>query len=178
MRHLLPAICLLAPLAGATAQDPAQRADVVQVRESRALPREVADDIASVFNAPGARRVDGDLTIPAGTEIQSDLAILNGTLTVAGRVNGRVVAVNGDVVLEPTARLEQDLTIVGGRLDSREGGEVVGDVRVFTQRMAIAREADRLVVFAEDEPPDDVRIPPRGRWGNFRLISARTYNRV
>lgn len=178
MRHLLPAILVVAPLAGAAAQDPPQRSDVVQVRESRALPRDVADDIASVFNASGVRRIDGDFTVAAGTAIASDLAILSGTLTVAGRVNGRVVMVNGDVVLEPTARLEKDLTIIGGRLESREGGEVVGDVRVFTEKMAIAREADRIVVYAEDEPPDDVRLPPRGRWGNLRLISARTYNRV
>lgn len=179
MRPLLPAILLVVPLARAVAQDPPQRAQVVQVRESRALPRDVADDVSSVFNAPGARRVDGDFTVAAGTEIETDLAVLSGTLTVAGRVSGRVVAVNGNVVLEPTARLAKDLTIVGGRLDSRDGGEVLGDVRVFTERMAISREADRLVIHAEAEPPDDVRdAPPRGRWGSLRLISARTYNRV
>lgn len=179
MRSLLPAILLLAPLAGSAAQDPSQRAQVVQVRESRTLPRDVADDVASVFNAPGARRVDGDFTVDSATEIATDLAVLSGTLTVAGRVTGRVVAVNGNVVLAPTARLAKDLTILGGRLDSRDGGEVLGDVRVFTERMAIAREADRLVVYAEDEAPGDAGdLPPRGRWGNLRLISARTYNRV
>ncbi|HSA57561.1 MAG TPA: BamA/TamA family outer membrane protein [Gemmatimonadaceae bacterium] len=182
MRPLLPAILLLGLLAAgapAGAQETPPRAEVVQVRESRALPRDVAEDIASIFNTPGARRVDGDFTVPTGTEIQSDLAVLSGTLTVAGRVNGRVVAVNGDVVLEATARLGKDLTILGGRLDSRDGGEVLGDVRVFTDRVAIAREADRLVVSAQDEPTDDVREPRRRRrWGNLRLVSARTYNRV
>lgn len=170
----------LAVPARVVAQGVPQRPTPVEIRETRTIPRDVADDMASVFNGAGARRVSGDVVIGEGEIVSGDLAILEGTLTIAGRVTGRVAGINADVLLRPSARLERDLLIVGGQLEAG-GGEVTGDIRIYRDRVEIERLSDRIVV--RDAPGDpevlNGQVPRRSRWrGELRFVSARTYNRV
>lgn len=166
---------------GAYAQGVPPRSVPVEVRETAAIPRDVADDVASVFNGAGVRRVTGVVAVAEGEVVTGDLAILAGTITIAGRVTGRVVGINADVVLRPSARLERDVTLLGGQLDTRDGGEVLGDIRVYRDRVGVEQQADRIVVHdaADDVGPRFDRERPRRGWrSSLRLVSARTYNRV
>jgi hypothetical protein len=178
MRHrLVPLALFLASLA--SAQDPGARRDLVLVRESRTIPRDVTDDVTRIYNAPGTLRLTGAQTIGTSGDITSDVAILEGELTIAGRVTGHVVAINAGVIIESSARVERDLTILGGRLTTRPGGTIAGDIRTYGERVELEQGA--AGVAAQEEPGDSWFRRQRrrtGGWGDLRLVSARTYNRV
>lgn len=180
MPFLLLAFAFLIP-ALSVAQEATTLQGTVVVRESRTIGRDVADEVAGVFNAAGARRYRGDFRVDSGTEVASDLAVLGGTLTVAGRVAGRVAVINGDVVVLPGGRVEGTVTVIGGRVDVRDGGEIVGDMRAYRGAMEVEEEAERIIVHDETDDERWYRRRERWRdrsWGDLRLVSARTYNRV
>jgi len=166
------------------ARDSAAAADsAADALDESQLPREVAREVVELFNAPGTLRANGRLEIAAEREVQGDVAVLNGPLTIAGTITGRVVAVNADVTLTSTARITGDLLIVGGVLEGREKAYVGGEIRVYRQVLHYREENDRIV--AERGPGNADRWwlrLRRGRgsrnWNNLRFASARTYNRV
>lgn len=149
--------------------------------DQRSLPREVAAEVTDLYNAPGTRRVEGPLEIAAGEELRSDLVVLDGPLVIGGRVVGKVIAVNASVELRPGGAIEGDLLVVGGALGGREVGSVTGTIRTYASRLRYARTGDRLAVRDDgDDPWWRRRRDPwaGGSWGDLRLVSARTYNRV
>ncbi|MGQ0650423.1 MAG: BamA/TamA family outer membrane protein [Gemmatimonadaceae bacterium] len=160
-----------------------------QSLDQRALPPEIADEVVRIFNAPETQRIEGRYDVVAGREIRRDLAVLNGPLTIAGRVTGRIVAVNATVELLDGAIVDGEILVVGGEIIGRTRGTVTGTIRTYSARLAYAREGDRLVrrdlrEDREDRERDDTRWwrqrqrwRDRG-WGDLRLLSARTYNRV
>jgi surface antigen Omp85-like protein len=173
-------IALAVPLVG-SAQEPTTGRETVQVLESRNIPRDVADDVSGVFNAPATTRLAGNQRVEAGTTLSGDIAIIEGTLTVLGTVAGRIVAINSTVVLESAARIDKDVTVIGGRLESRDGAVVAGDVRVYRDHVVVERTVDRIVV--HDDSDDELWYRRRQRWRNrswsdLRFLSAHTYNRV
>ncbi len=181
---LRPALGLLA----VTAVVGAQQTDSLRLSrlESRAIPREVIEEGARVYNAPGTLRAGGSYDIERGRVVDSDVAVLDGPLTIGGHVRGRVVAINASVFLEPGARIDRDILVVGGRLEGREAAVVPGDIRVYAASVSYQREGTVLVVRegGDEETATDVRWwrsrerwSARG-WSDLRLMSARTYNRV
>lgn len=177
-RWLLVGIALVAAPTMSTSPARAQ-----QVLDERVLPREVAEEVLRVWNAPGTLRVDGPYTVEAAREITGDLSVLGGELVVAGHVAGRIVAVNADVRLTSGARVDGEILVVGGRVTGSDVATVGGQIRVYRARLDYARDGDRLSRRPEDEDATSrwwrrhERWRNRG-WGDLRLISARTYNRV
>lgn len=156
------------------------------VLSKRALPREIASRVTEVFNAAGTLRVTGSLDIAQDQTVEGDVAVLDGPVTIAGRVTGTVVAINADVTLRPTARIEGDLLVVGGEVRGRESAQIVGDMVVY--RQPLGYREDRGLIIADripDRPPDEdddhwwrrVRRRPNSASG-LRLTSGGTYNRV
>lgn len=149
--------------------------------DERVLPREVADEVLAVWNASGTLRVDGPYTVEAQREVAGDLAVVGGELVVAGRVTGRIVAVNADVRLTSGARVDGEILVVGGRVSGTDVATVGGQVRTYRARLDYTREGDRMVVRDDPDQTPWWRRRERWRdagWGDLRLISARTYNRV
>ena len=177
-------LLLLAALpSGAAAQvRDSARATPDTLPDARLLPREVATEVTDVFNASETLRASGPLDIAAGREVTGDVAVLNGPLTVAGRITGRVVAINADVVLQPGAQIEGEVLVVGGAVLGKENATVGGDIRVYRQLLDYRRDGERLVAQGENEE-DERWWRRRQRWrsrsySDIRLASARTYNRV
>lgn len=180
-RLIVLAIAALAPLYGAGAQERELfRRDTVHL-ETRGIPAEVATEIARVFNAPGTVRATGALEVRAGTEITSDVAVVDGPLTVGGRISGQIVAINANVVLLAGARVDGGVLVVGGALQGRDLATIGGEVRVHRARLAFRREGDRIAI-AEDESNDwwwkRYKRERLGAWSEINLVSARSYNRV
>lgn len=156
-----------------------------QVRDSVAVAHDEARDAArraiDVFNAPATLRVNGSLVIDSTRTITGDVAVFGGTLTVAGRVTGRVVAINADVELRPGARVGGEVLVVGGRLAGREDATVGGAVAAYRQTVLVREEGEQLAL--ADEPLVD-RWWERWRTRHarsrsaIRLSSGGTYNRV
>src|SRR4051812_9214751 len=95
----------------------AQRRETTVSRSG--LPRDVSREATRMFNETSALRSTERLVIEEDRTIDGDVAVLNGPLLISGRVKGRVVAINSDVVLRPSARIEGDLWVVGGEVEGR-----------------------------------------------------------
>ena len=179
MHALLILACAALSSTRADAQQPATRDTVL---DTRLLPQEVEREVTDVFNSPSTVRASGAYEIEPGRVVPGDVAVLNGPLTIAGRVNGRVVAINSDVVLKPGARVEGQILVVGGTVDGKDAAFIGGDVRTYRQRLTYRRDGDRLIASGSSE--EDARWwRRRQKWrsrnySDLRLVSAKTYNRV
>ena len=96
--------------------------------ERRELPRELAERAAAQYNRGAALQAAGSLTIPADEEVEGDVAVLDGPLSIAGRVRGSVLVINGDLLFERGARVDGDVLVVGGVVDGERGASVGGTV--------------------------------------------------
>jgi hypothetical protein len=159
----------------------AQQRDTVPARDQ--LPRDVAREVVSLFNATTTLRATDRIEIEAGREVAGNVAVLNGPLTLAGRVHGRVLAINSDVILERGARIDGDLVIVGGEVEGSEGAVIGGELRVYHPPLRYTQEGDQLVAQlegSETEEPWWRRLERRGRrnFNRLEIASAGVYNRV
>lgn len=59
-------------------------------------------------------------------EVLTDVAALDGSVDVSGRVTGDIVVLRGDVRLAPTARVGGDVFVVGGSVRTQGGAQVGG----------------------------------------------------
>jgi len=173
--------CVVAPLASTGAQQ-VRAAQHDTVLDARLLPAEVEREVTEAFNSPTTVRATGAYEIGPDSVVTGDVAVLNGPLTIAGRVNGRVIAINSDVILKPGARVEGQILVVGGDVAGKDDAFIGGDVRTYRQPLTYRREGDRLIASGSSE--EDARWwRRRQRWRSrsytdLRLVSARTYNRV
>jgi hypothetical protein len=172
-------ILLLAALAmpgAAGAQEPG-----VETTARRPLPRDAARDAASLYNTARTRH-RGAFELPAGETIRGDLGVLEGPVTLAGRVEGRVVAINADVTLHPGARIAEDLLVIGGSVTGRNAADIGGEIRIYRQRLQYTVEDGRLIP-VEDSLEEESwwrRLERRRAARRTRIIVASTgaYNRV
>jgi len=100
--------CVVVPFVSSAAQDPAKDAPTTRdtVLNPRLLPSEIEREVTEAFNSANTVRATGAYEVESDRVVPGDVAVLNGPLTIAGRVNGRVVAINSDVILRPGARVE------------------------------------------------------------------------
>ena len=82
----------------------------------------VASD--EVVNGPVVS-VDGPVTIN-GT-VNDDVYVGDGRLVIRGKVTGNVLVVHGDVLI--TGRVGDNVVALDGRITTRDGAQVNGDVR-------------------------------------------------
>ncbi|MFN2397702.1 MAG: hypothetical protein ABR543_03505 [Gemmatimonadaceae bacterium] len=121
------------------------------VPEERTLPRDLADSLVKLYNAPAALRASGSLNIPAQQRVSGNVAVLGGPLVLAGQVAGSVVVINGDVELVRGSRIEGDLVVVGGIIEGREQGDIGGEVRLYRPVLRYHEEGERIVADRERE---------------------------
>ncbi|HEX6369134.1 MAG TPA: hypothetical protein VF006_09380 [Longimicrobium sp.] len=132
--HALTALAALALAAPAAAQEPG------------ALPRDLAERITEVLNDPATERHEGVTAVEAGRTVASDLAVLEGDLALAGRVDGSVVVVNGNLRLADGAQVGGDVIVVGGEIEGEEEASVTGDMVVFDEPVSHCRRDGRVDV--------------------------------
>ena len=176
-RTLLTLLLATSPAAAAAQHDPAV------IRQS--LPRDVRREVVDRWNGSNAIRSSERLEIDAGQEVRGDVAVLRGPLTIAGHVAGNVLAVNSDVLLRPSARIDGQLLVVGGEVEGRNSSRVDGAIRIYRQSLAYHEDGPRIVAIDEESVADDEswwhRIERRheGNWSEvLRVAQAGPYNRV
>lgn len=149
----------------------------------RSLPRNVASEVAGVWNAAETRRMRGPFVLAATDTLRSDLAVMDGPVRIAGTILGELVVINSNVAIDPTGRISKDLTVVGGEVTARLESSVGGDVRVWRAQLRYQQEGEKIEpIFSAD---DDARYERwrrdyevQGAFGDFFAASAHTYNRV
>lgn len=172
--------CMFALVPAAGAQ---QRETSTRDSAARAIPLAAV----AIYNAERTMRVSGVLEVAAGRTIDADVAVLNGPVTVAGRLTGSLVAINADVRLTAGAQIRGRLIVVGGTVTGREGANIGGDVLRQAELLRYHMADGRLV--ADEEPVYDDswwQRPSRRRrtptdersWRDLTFTSAHTYNRV
>src|SRR5436309_6917216 len=83
------------------------------------LPHAVAEDAVRRYNAATTTRLVGRSHLPHGNEWRGDVAVRNGTVVVAGRVDGTLLVINGDAILDSGAGVTADVIVVGGTVARR-----------------------------------------------------------
>ena len=154
-------------------------------QDSTALPREVIDEAAARYNAPAALRVIGRLSVAADQDIKGDVAVINGPVTVAGHIGGRLTVINSDLELIAGATVDSGILVVGGALQAPAGDSVHvgGPVLVLPQKLRYRMEGDRLVTGSESDPIKNwwahwLHRRDRPNYTDITLTSSHTYNRV
>ena len=177
---LATTVSVTVPFTSSDAQQTSLPRDTVL--DTRILPAEVEREVTEAFNSSNTVRATGAYEIETDRVVSGDIAVLNGPLTIAGRVNGRVIAINSDVILRPGARVEGQILVVGGNVDGKGDAFIGGDVRTYRQRLTYRQEGNRLIASGSSE--EDARWwQRRQKWrhrsySDLRLVSAKTYNRV
>ena len=96
------------------------------------LPHAVAEDAVRRYNAATTTRLVGRSRLPHGNEWRGDVAVRNGSVVVAGRVEGSLLVINGDAILDSGAVITGDVIVIGGTVARSPAAAVTGDVRMFT----------------------------------------------
>ena len=186
MRSVVLAVLTLAGPALAAAQDTA----IVINPESttagvapRGIPAPVAEQAVRFFNAATTTRLVGRTRLPLGNEWRGDVAVRNGSVDLAGRIQGSLLVINGDATLDSTAEISGDVTVVGGTLARAPGARVGGVVRAYREPFSYRSTGDEIVL----APNPRLRIPflgARKTWAgsesysSLTLATGGTYNRV
>ncbi len=145
------------------------------------LPRDVARDVQSVWNAPNTKRVRGDFSLAAGDTVRGDVAVLVGRARIAGTILGQLVVINADAVLVDGASIAGALTVLGGGLESLDQPQVRGEIRVWSARLRYHEESDTLVADMDREVFARLarwRHDDNGQSSQLFFTTAHTYNRV
>jgi hypothetical protein len=112
-------------------------------------PAEVVAELIAFYNDSATTRMQGDVTLPAGSRFQGKLALYRGALRIAGRVNGPIAVANGTLYLLPGASVDGEILVVGGRLLRSEQVEHLGPERVYWDAAPIIRGNDGLLALRE-----------------------------
>ncbi|MFN2384254.1 MAG: BamA/TamA family outer membrane protein [Gemmatimonadota bacterium] len=168
VRLLLCGTAWLAGVAGA-------RAQTIPVTFDPLVPFATKRVIALALGAPGADVRRADTAIASGTTHAAALVQLGGALTIEGTVGGDVTAVASAVTLRPGARLDGDLTVLGGSLSGLSGARVAGRTEFLEgEPLAIQLDPGGAVRVAYVPPPVGFPIELKGIYG----LVVREYNGV
>ena len=70
-----------------------------------------------------------EVVLEENTHVANDVVIFGGDLTLAGRVDEDIVLMGGDMILQPTAVVNGDVHLLGGKFDRKEGAVVRGQIQ-------------------------------------------------
>jgi hypothetical protein len=115
--------------------------------EAVELPRVVTDEVIHFYNAPGTTRLVGRTRLPRGNAWRGDVAVRNGPALIGGRVEGTLVVINGDALLEPGAEITGSLIVVGGTVGGTTEARIAGELRQYREPLLyrLRGEGDEIV---------------------------------
>lgn len=147
-------------------------------------PADIVTDLIALYNDSAATRMQGDVTLPAGSRFEGNLALFRGSLRIAGRVIGAVTVANGTLYLLPGAAVQGEILVVGGRLIRSEQVEHFGRERVYWDAAPVVRTAEGWLALRERRRSLSELATARTTFqaGRIRttlsLTTGGTYNRV
>ena len=180
MRRTLVALVMAMLPAGSMLQ--AQQPDTGERQPALDLPHQA---VARYNSSRVVLRATTSVVLDSGRDVQGDVAVLNGPLTIGGHVAGSVVAINSDVLLQPSARIDGDLLVVGGDVEGRDRAYVAGEISIYRGSLHYRQEGDSIVVEDQEHRMTAERWWRRWEqrradqsWSKIQIASAGAYNRV
>ncbi len=174
---VLAALFSASPVA-AQVQNPTTPTDSI---EGLQLPEVVADAVVDFFNDPRRIHFEGPVEIAPSDTVFGDVAALGGPFRLAGRLQGSIVLVNGDMILEPGAVVTGGILVVGGTVTGVDSARVGAQVLTYSAPLQYRMEGEDIVrVRWSTEPAErDPDERPDGRGiADFLITTGNTYNRV
>jgi len=147
-------------------------------------PPAVISELIQFYNDSATTRMQGDVSLPAGSRFEGKLAMYRGSLRIAGRVVGGIAVANGTLYLLPGATVEGEILVVGGRLIRSEQVSHLGPERVYWDAAPVIRNADGLLTLRERRRAlgDIATARTTFQAGRLRttlsLTTGGTYNRI
>ena len=181
-------LLLLALPAAARAQDSVividPDAPISDTVELAGPPAAVVEELIAFYNDSTTTRVEGDLTLPAGSRFVGRLAVHRGTLRIGGRVDGPIAVANGTLHLLEGADVRGDILVLGGRLIRAAGAAHSGRQRVFWDAAPVLLTEDGVMAIRERRRRigDYAAARTSFQTGKVRttllLTTGGTYNRI
>src|SRR5437867_3840218 len=148
------------------------------------LPHAVAEDAVRRYNAATTTRLVGRSRLPHGNEWRGDVAVRNGVVVVAGRVEGTLLVINGDAILDSSAVVTGDVIVVGGTVARSPTAVISGDLRVYSAPLAYRTKGEEIALAPPDWRRWFRRLGIEKSWGtadsrsSLTLATGGTFNRV
>jgi hypothetical protein len=150
----------------------------------------IARRAADIWNMSATLRQNGSYTLAEGRSSDGTVAVINGPITIAGTVRGSLVAINANVRLSRSARIERDLIIIGGEIVGRDSGAIGGEILQQVELVRYRLDDGQLQIDREPEYDDswwrrrrfrrqsatETRI--HNSYAEFFHVSSRAYNRI
>src|SRR3989441_12380606 len=99
------------------------------------LPKLVAEEAIRFYNAAATTHLVGRTRLPHGNEWRGNVAIRNGPALIGGRIQGSLLVINGDAILDPGAEVTGTVLVVGGTISGATGA-AGGEVREYREPLS------------------------------------------
>lgn len=146
------------------------------------LPRLVAEEAIRLYNAPSTTRLVGRSRLPRGNEWRGDIAVRNGPVFVGGRVQGTLLVIDGDAMLDAGAEITGDLIVIGGTVTGTRDAHIGGEMRVYREPLAYKSLGDEIAL--APHPRRRFSLGAQKTWGtaesrsSLSIATGGTFNRV
>lgn len=176
--HLFPAIALLMLVAGGLSPIPAQTvvasesnfAYLRHVMQAGELERQFIQKIKERYLGKEAdvRLVEGNLTVAPGETIDRDVLVIQGNADIAGTILGKLLVIEGNILLRRTARIMDDVVCVNGEIHRNAGAEILGELIEASFRQPSIQQKERPKEEQEKTGPAhgyrEWKEKPKRRW--------------
>ncbi|MBN8706089.1 MAG: BamA/TamA family outer membrane protein [Bacteroidetes bacterium] len=148
--------------------------------EMKALEAEAEEIGKELEDAQEVSRYVNDKVVEEDETIPNKVMVINGNLTVMGKVEGDAVAVNGDVNLKKSAVINGDVVSVGGKVNREDGSKVSGtisEVKSDTETMDAGKRHSPKKPrggYTSIDPEKQAKNLD-SRWGNSRTFDDESY---
>ncbi|MCA0445668.1 MAG: DUF5686 family protein [Bacteroidetes bacterium] len=148
--------------------------------EMKALEAEAEEIGKELEDAQEVSRYVNDKIVEEDETIPNKVMVINGNLTVKGKVEGDAVAVNGDVNLKKSAVINGDVVSVGGKVNREDGSKVSGtisEVKSDTETMDAGKRHSPKKPrggYTSIDPEKQAKNLD-SRWGNSRTFDDDSY---
>ena len=122
----------------------AGRAARAQAGAASPIPTDVAQRVVDFYNREGTVHLSGESSLAAGSEMVGDVAVLGGPFTLAGRIRGDLLVINGVLRFLPGAEVTGSVLVVGGSARGLAGARIAGGVVVYPEPFRYRLESGKL----------------------------------
>lgn len=144
------------------------------------LPRDVERRLSRIIEDTATRRFTGSARIEASETIVGNVVVFNGPLTLAGRIDGELIVVDGDVDFVDGSAVAGDVTVIGGIARNEDLAQVGGVFTVYSEGFQLYAGGERVLSVGTRRRRAERFREWDYNWGISR-ITVRTgtnYNRV
>lgn len=118
------------------------RADSVDVSDTT-----ITEETENFFSDSFSLEVTGDTLLSKETVVEGNLLVKNGTLTVAGKIQGNTTVYNGDLIVLSSGIIEGNAQVINGSIRKEEGAQILGFEETTISRKAYSQRTTRKRLF-------------------------------